>query len=514
MTLEKNTLPHTTVSSAGHQTKSTFSASTVKHCPWNIPAPTSISSAPVPPTSIPRTLHFARGRSTQPSDNAVRLATELVQQRNELGHYGLTAATVVRDQSTVGVIPDSFVPSKNPLPSAPPISWPAHAWRPPESGGFARPSPHTRLQRKRSVDASNIENAFRTPAKKPRRPPPGWIDLSHIVPPQTLAEALPLANGVSPLFFSSSLNKTSMSNRPPNFAAVEPAGAMLNRLREEQGIVRTVKLPKGHASSAGSAKSHSMSTPGSVASDSISSRSGESRQLPPELRDLQGLSVIDLIEADERPTFIIDLSNSANLGPGPLRLLFGNAALRASQHLNELLSQSPEHSNDFSRFKAWAVSLVKDRKSMDVYLPSLTYGGVTWTCSTLANRFRFVSGSASAVSITPTSPAPPTRASSILEQRSRGPAPSHDSHVPARERALSDLDYFGVDPAMTISRRAHSEPRDLDDLRPDTPVIMSHGLDVAHSESELVQTFDWTRISDIDGKYSPSPFLFYGIPRG
>lgn len=506
MTLE-NILSRSTVSGVENQTKSAFTTSTVELSIHQ--APTSLSSS-LPATSIPRTLHFARGRSTQPSDNAVRLATELVQQQDQLGHYGLTAATFVRDQSTVDAFPHHFVPQTQPAPSAPPpFARPAHAWRPPESGGYARLNPPSRAQRKRSVDASNIDKNFHIPGKKPRRPPPGWIDLGHIVPPQTLAEALPLSNGTSPLFFSSSSTASSMPKGTPNFGATEPAGAMLNRLREEQGLVRTVRLPKGHASTASPAKSNNMSTPGSVVSDNVSSKSGDSRHLSPELRDLQGLSVIDLIEADERPTFIIDLSNSSNFGPGPLILLFVNAAVRASQQIHELVSQSTEHSSEFSRFKSWAVSFVKNKTPMDVCMPSLSYGGMIWTCSTLANRFRFISGSASAVSITPTSPVPRARATSILEQRSRGLTPTHESSGSGRERALSDLDYFGdAEPDSSLSRRAHSEPRDLNDHRPATPVVPSQDMDVELVESELVQTFDWTRIEDISGKFPPSYFVF------
>lgn len=259
-----------------------------------------------------------------------------------------------------------------------------------------------------------------------------------------------------------------------------------------------------------------MSTPGSAASDSYSSRSGEMRHLPPELRELQGLSVIDLLEADERPTFIIDLASPANFGPGPLKIVFSNASLRASQGVHELLSQSTEYSSDFSRFKAWVVSFVKDKKSMETCLSSFTYGGISWTCSTLANRFRFISGNASAVSITPTSPAPPARASSILEQRSRGPTPSRDSLSPnTRDRALSDVDYFGdahPEQNLAASRRAFSEPRDLSDIRPDTPVIPT-SEDEAYGPEEisgLVQTFDWTSIEDVSGKIPPPP-LFLGI---
>lgn len=249
-----------------------------------------------------------------------------------------------------------------------------------------------------------------------------------------------------------------------------------------------------------------MSTPGSggSAESHSSSRGLNSRLMSPEVQDLQGVGVIELLDHDERPTFIIDLMDSSNFGPGPLKVVWRNASLRAATGVNELISKTPEDSIDFSRFKAWAVSFVKDKRSMDVCLPSLSYGGISWTCSTVRNRFRFVSGNSAAVSITPTSPAPIARASSILEQRSQGQTPARDSQTPGRERALSDLDYFGdaePDQGLVASRRAHSEPRDLRDMRPETPVVLTddvYGLHDPLAALELA-SFDWTRIVDTSG---------------
>lgn len=246
-----------------------------------------------------------------------------------------------------------------------------------------------------------------------------------------------------------------------------------------------------------------MSTPGSggSAESHSSSRGLDSRLMSPEVQDLQGVGVIELLDNDERPTFVIDLMDSSNFGPGPFKVIWRNASLRAATGVNELISKSSEDSIDFSRFKAWAVSFVKEKRSMDICLPSLSYGGISWTCSTVRNRFRFVSGNSAAVSITPTSPAPIARASSILEQRSQGQTPARDSHTPGRERALSDLDYFGdaePDQVLAASRRAHSEPRDLRDVRPDTPIVPTDNvddLDDPLDAPELV-SFDWTRIVD------------------
>lgn len=510
MHLETSASPRTPELGIDDRAQGGYSAAAVQNRSLRTPPSTSTSLASPPSLAPFPQQQLARGRNPHPSDDTVRLATQLVKRHGfQIGHYGLTAATAVRDQSVVGVASSLtnglFLESASV--AGPPISRHAHAWKPPESQGFVLAHPKSRSARKRSLEAGNHDSVLRPPAKKPRQLPPGKIDLGHIVPPRT-PEDLPLPDGVSPLFFSSSSTRPYMTSQPPSFSTAEPAAAMLNRLREEQNVVRTVRLPKGQISSASPVRGYSMSTPGSAGSDSHSSRSGDSRTLPPELRDLQRLSVIDLLEADERPTFIIDLSNQANFGPGPLKLLFANASLRASQAVHELISQSPEYSTDCSRFKSWVVSFIKDNRPMDVCLPSISYGGVVWTCSTLANRFRFVSGSNAAVSITPTSPAPPARASSILEQRSRGPTPARDSHIPGRERALSDLDYFGdaePDSNLVAARRAHSEPRDLGDLRPDTPVVPSEENLDPEPVSDLMQTFDWTRIQDPSGESISAP---------
>lgn len=281
--------------------------------------------------------------------------------------------------------------------------------------------------------------------------------------------------------------------------------AMLNRLRDEQSIVKTVKLAKGTASTASPARGHSLSTPTSTSSETHSSRSGDQRQVPAELRDLQGWSVLDLLEADERPTFIIDLANATSQDTGLLKIVFENASLRAAQEIHELINQNADVNLEFSKFKSWAISLVRDNQAMIVSLPSFSYGGICWTCSTLGNRFRFISGNSSAVSITPTSPAPPARAGYALDdQHSHSNLPPGDFMPPSRDRALSDSDYFGdADPSQNalVGRRAHSEPRTTDDMRPDTPIIPTREEIDEDMESDLTSTFDWTRIVDTSGNW-------------
>ncbi|KAH8742304.1 hypothetical protein F5883DRAFT_671880 [Diaporthe sp. PMI_573] len=480
-----------------HQSASFLSASSYPAIPPGpLTATVATPSHPYPqqpPPGASRNCH-------QPSEEAIRLAAQLVTGRGfDISRYGLTAAATVRDQSGLDAVASvNGLHSPSFAWAAPPFRKPAQPWKPPDSQGFALPRLKAR-RTKRPVDQGQLDDAFITPAaKKPRRPTLGSLDLPKLAPPR-IPEDLPLSNGVSPLFFSNSSSKH-MTGRPPSFSTSEPSGAMIHRLRDEQGTVRTVRLPRGHVSSASPARAQSMSTPGSGGSaGSQSSRALDSRLMSPELQDLHGVGVIELLDQDERPTFIIDLMDTSNFGPGPLKVVWRNAALRAAAGVDELISKSAEGSVDFSRFKAWTVSFVKEKRPMDVCLPSLSYGGISWTCSTVRNRFRFVSGNSAAVSITPTSPAPIARASSILEQRSQAQSASRDTHTPGRERALSDLDYFGdaePDQALAASRRAHSEPRDLRDMRPDTPIVTTDDVYDCDDPLACPVSFDWTRIVD------------------
>jgi hypothetical protein len=119
---------------------------------------------------------------------------------------------------------------------------------------------------------------------------------------------------------------------------------------------------------------------------------------------LDGVSVLELLEQDDRPTFIIDLENEANFNPGTLQILFTNASLRAYESILDMVmgradldSPGVVVHNTFPEFKAWALSYVKNHESLDVSLPSFLYGGLTWTCSTLKKRLRVISGSSKAL---------------------------------------------------------------------------------------------------------------------
>lgn len=107
---------------------------------------------------------------------------------------------------------------------------------------------------------------------------------------------------------------------------------MLNNARDEVGGITTLKLARGSISNASPPRS--TSTPGSRSSMERSSlpRSPDSRNKQSGLQILGNVGIIELLEQDERPTFIIDVANTVNFSPGgPLQIVFANACLRAHE---------------------------------------------------------------------------------------------------------------------------------------------------------------------------------------
>ncbi|KAH6692592.1 hsp90-like protein [Plectosphaerella plurivora] len=358
---------------------------------------------------------------------------------------------------------------------------------------FSRPSP--------LISKRHSDDEART-----RLLPPRGLDLTGVPKGNTAAAAfaLHMSQGVtSPLFFSNSLRP--MSARTPRLPPSDAAAVLLARLHEDAESTHTVKLPRGNVHARSPARSGSTSAgSGSWSSTeptatASSTRSPNSQPLPPGLQVLRGVGVIELLEQDERPTFIIDLVNPINSTRPGLHLMYANAALRASSGTLKLLAVEGEEAAkdvDYSGFKSWLLSCVKNNESMDVCLPSHNYGGITWTCSTLRRRFRFISASKSAVSEgSPEAPEALAKESVILEERSRGPTPSPHQADQAVE-IVDEGDYFGeLDPI----------PSAKDIPIPYEDVVMDDDDDERHHSDEFTNrvlhagllrpSFDWTRIT-------------------
>ncbi|KZL88033.1 hsp90-like protein [Colletotrichum incanum] len=408
----------------------------------------------------------------------------------DISRYGLRYSDPTCDPSFDAVSASLLTPTSDPTsPTVRSHTEPSHP-----------PRYTTSSQGKRQSDEeSGTAQTQPSPLKKPRTRlgPPRFISLPK--PPLPSAILARRNQGlISPLFFSSSKTRRQMPPRPSPLPPSDAAAVLLARLREDNEGVHTVRLPRGTVHSKGPARSGS--TPGSSSLSSSaeatitsSTKSPNNQPLPQGLQILRGVGVVELLEQDERPTFIIDLANPVNTQKTALHLLYANAALRASAGVLELLSvegDDAEKNPDYVHFKAWATSFVLNHESLDVCLPSHSYGGITWTCSTLRKRFRFVSGNTSAVSTAPDSPGPLAEESAVLEQRSRGPTPNQPSTVPMDD----EPDYFGdIEP----------ESHDLDDTPIVTDCVMRDNGEKYHSDEFTQQvfqaamakpSFDWTRI--------------------
>jgi len=147
---------------------------------------------------------------------------------------------------------------------------------------------------------------------------------------------------------------------------------------------------------------------------------------------LEGLKVIEVLEADPRPTFAVDLDPDEDLpvqdseGGRALLPVFCNAALRLHERLFDALIGKdaqglPDDGHDgdtaaagtsastststttatatngikkvtYTEFKRWLHGVTPHDDSGDIFPLSFVYGDMLWTGSTVHKRWRFISG--------------------------------------------------------------------------------------------------------------------------
>jgi hypothetical protein len=183
---------------------------------------------------------------------------------------------------------------------------------------------------------------------------------------------------------------------------------MLSKTREDSGI-KTVTLARGTFSG--------LSPPGPPggASGRTSERSSvaptaspDSREKSDPLRILGSIGIVELLEQDERPTFIVDTGDFANYMPesSRLQILFSNNALRSNSSTWELVAGKPPGSpsdhdmvHATQQFRGWLLSTGVQGESSEANPSPVEHGGIVWTCYTLRKRLRVVSGTVSAPAI-------------------------------------------------------------------------------------------------------------------
>ncbi|KAK5016899.1 hypothetical protein LTR60_002184, partial [Cryomyces antarcticus] len=110
------------------------------------------------------------------------------------------------------------------------------------------------------------------------------------------------------------------------------------------------------------------------------------------LRSFGTIGVLELLERDERPVFVLDLSADLTASP-----VYYNRTLRNCDSLRNKISgqrdaSSPSRTIDRSahpHFKQW---MLKREGEADGYLNSTWYNGIEWVATTLQDSWRVISG--------------------------------------------------------------------------------------------------------------------------
>ena len=246
---------------------------------------------------------------------------------------------------------------------------------------------------------------------------------------------------------------------------------MLNRASKEEAVgSKTIQLARGSMSHATPSRPLAVRTP-SGSGRSYNGLTGKNKTPSDRNSRTPGLSILDqigvteVLDHDERPTFIIDLADQANFEPGTLKFLYANASLKAAAGVLDRITgigiqESPglTATTAFSDFKAWATSYVKDHEALDIALPSFTFGGASWSCSPLRKRLRLFRGYPSSSHIVFGSNPPSVRfpSTSFVSKENVKTSPRVDSLQEGPQ------DYFGS-AATSFQKHLHTNIMDNTD---------------------------------------------------
>jgi len=280
----------------------------------------------------------------------------------------------------------------------------------------------------------------------------------------------------SPLFFSNSPQPR--PRLPPRFSSSEAAARMLSKTQGEDVSMKTVTLPRG-----------TPSTSSPPARPHLRSRNSNERYLsgtnriesPGLIEDgdtlhmLGNIGITELLEQDERPTFIVDLGDAANFTASALRIVFANLALRSIAGLLGTVAgtiESPSVSQTFPAFKAWLLGAAANGESLDVCLPSFLQGPFSWSCSTLRKRYRIAA--ATLVVLPPPTPlGAPHADDARTSPRTVGPRPERRNHVlsAANTPCREPQDYFGNATTVIAALPSQSILPSIEPIETSSPAV-------------------------------------------
>jgi len=232
---------------------------------------------------------------------------------------------------------------------------------------------------------------------------------------------------------------------------------MLSKTQSEDSGIKTVTLARG------SFTGNSPPIRPAARSRQTGEKYAGARSDTPKLREgtessrlLNQIGIIEVLEQDDRPTFIIDLRDAANHDGGPyMRVIYANSILKTYPGLLEAISQnvdgqaeSPLAPRVRSQFKSWALSARSGSDSFSQALPIFGTGYILWNASTVRKRLRIVKG----VLSTEAARFVTSASTQILQQPSpaessiyrRNSDQQDDSEMPSSTNLEEPQDYFGA----------------------------------------------------------------------
>lgn len=358
-----------------------------------------------------------------------------------------------------------------------------------------------KLRKKRPSDVQSTgASSDRPHTKRPRVKP----RLSYSL--DGLGFEGPALQPPSPLFFSNT--QRPRPKLPARFSSSEAAARMLSKAQHEETHVKTVSLARGNVPTPGHANYYNTSAPASASrqsSDRSSATtksdgsdagmySGKNSVSSPGQQNLNSIGIIELFEQDERPTFILDLAESRNYGPGLLHVAYANSSLRSCEGLYESIVGGSDAS---MQFKSWLLSASVSREGLYICPPTCQYVNILWSCSTVRKTLRVVSGSFMS------SPGFQIGTSASLPPQSLGGQGTTSAPISGSEPS----DYFGS---------ARAQAQELSAMRnisnAPVPSIEGSAPTTALPSALEGNTGIFDAQTPTDGIPSPSPYVLEGTP--
>lgn len=119
------------------------------------------------------------------------------------------------------------------------------------------------------------------------------------------------------------------------------------------------------------------------------------------MKELDSLSLKEILDEDSRPTFILDLDPDFVNDNTVIQPVFCNAALKLHNRLLDSILEATEEcignepaAATYNEFLNWATGISRFNNSKDIFPLTLLYQGLLWTGSTIRQRWRIISGNA------------------------------------------------------------------------------------------------------------------------